>query len=424
MPGEQNEQLDGRQKPAGAPGALSGLRVLDLSRVLAGPWSAQVLADLGADVIKVERPQRGDDTRSWGPPYIADRDGSPTGESAYFWACNRGKRSIAVDLASPDGRGIVARLAAQSDILIENYKVGTLERYGLDYKMLSAANPRLVYCSITGFGHTGPYRSKPGYDTIAQAMGGLMSVTGYPDDAPGGGPLKAGVAVTDLMTALYATVAILAALNERTASGCGQHIDMSLLDVQVAGLANVGMNFLATGKLPDRMGNRLPTVYPSDAFRCADGDLMLIVGNDEQFQRMCRAIDLPDLAGDPRFATNEFRMRNAVTLAGIISAPLEKKPMAQWMARFEAAQVPHSPINNLAQVFGDPQVIARAMVVDLQHPAAGPVPTIANPIRMSRTAPAYQRPPPMLGQHNREILQDLLGFSADECADLASKGVI
>jgi len=402
-------------------GSLDGIRVLDLSRVMAGPLSAQILADLGADVIKVERPGRGDDSREWAPPFVSDPQVSPLDESAYFWTCNRGKRSIAIDLSSPSGQAVVARLAAQSDVIIENYKVGTLERYGLGYEALSKLNPKLIYCSITGFGQTGPYSARPGYDTIIQAMGGLMSITGNHDNEAGGGPRKSGVAVADMMTALYACVAILAALNERTSSGHGQFIDMSLLDVQVSALSNLGMNYLATGKVPQRAGNRLTTVYPSDGFRCSDGDLMLIVGNDQQFRSFCAAMDMPDVAADPRYSRNEARLRNADQLAPVIAQAMAHKTMAECQALLDAAGVPASPINNVAQVFADPQVVAREMVRDLGQVNGRPVRMIANPIRMSRTPPTYERPPPQLGQHTEEILRDVLGLSDQERADLTGK---
>ena len=406
---------------AAAHGSLDGIRVLDLSRVMAGPLSAQILADLGADVIKVERPGRGDDSREWAPPFVSDPQVSPIDESSYFWTCNRGKRSIAIDLASQSGQAVVARLAAQSDVIIENYKVGTLKRYGLGFEALSDLNPKLIYCSITGFGQTGPYSARPGYDTIIQAMGGLMSVTGNHDSEAGGGPRKSGVAVADMMTALYSCVAILAALNERSTSGRGQFIDMSLLDVQVSALSNLGMNYLATGKVPQRAGNRLTTVYPSDGFRCSDGDLMLIVGNDEQFRRFCAAMEIPDIATDPRYSRNEARLRNADQLAPLIAEAMARKTMAECQSLLDAAGVPASPINNVAQVFADPQVAAREMIRDLGQANGRPVRMIANPIRMSRTPPTYQRPPPQLGQHTEEILRDVLGMSDQECADLAGK---
>jgi crotonobetainyl-CoA:carnitine CoA-transferase CaiB-like acyl-CoA transferase len=384
-------------------GALEGLRVLDLSRVLAGPLAAQVLGDLGADVIKIERPGRGDDSREWAPPFMVQPAATPIDESVYFWTCNRGKRSAAVDIASAAGRVTVARLAAQADVLIENYKVGTLVRYGLDYATLAGANPRLIYCSITGFGQTGPYRERPGYDTIVQAMGGLMSITGNADGEPGGGPRKSGVAVADQMTALYSTIAILAAVNERHASGQGQHIDMSLLDVQVAALSNLGMNYLATGKTPERQGNRLATVYPSDNFRCSDGDIMLIVGNDEQFRRFCRAMEMTGVAEDVRFARNEARLQNRVALAPLISQALARRTVVECQALLDAAGVPASAINDVAQVFADPQVVAREMVREVERPDGRKVRMIASPIRMSRTPPRDDRLPPVLGAHTAEV---------------------
>ena len=384
-------------------GALDGLRVLDLSRVLAGPFAAQILADLGADVIKVERPGRGDDSREWAPPFIVEAPAEPLDDSAYFWTCNRGKRSIVADIATPAGQALVTRLAATSDVLIENYKVGTLRRYGLDYATLAAANPRLIYCSITGFGQTGPYSGRAGYDTIIQAMGGLMSITGNAAGEAGGGPRKSGIAVADQMTALYADIAILAAVVERNLSGQGQHLDLALLDVQVSALSNVGVNHLATGKVPPRAGNRLATVYPSDNFRCADGDMMLIVGNDGQFRQLCAVLGLEGVAEDPRFARNAARLRHADALAPLIEAALLRRGMAEWQALLDAAGVPASPINDLAQVFADPQVQARGMVREVARPDGQRARVIANPIRMSRTPPRYDRPPPRLGEHTAEV---------------------
>ena len=391
----------------GSAGALEGLRVLDLSRVMAGPLAGQILADLGADVIKIERPGRGDDTREWAPPFVADPPSAPLDESVYFWTCNRGKRSVVADITTPAGQSLVARLAARSDVLIENYKVGTLAKYGLDHATLSAANPRLVYCSVTGFGQTGPYAPRPGYDTVVQGMGGLMSITGDPDGAPGGGPRKSGIAVADQMTALYADVAILAALRERDRSGLGQHIDMSLLDVQVGSLTNLGLGYLATGRVPPRSGNRLATVYPSDSFRCLDGDLMIIVGNDAQFLSFCAALGMAEVAEDGRFARNADRLRHADDLARLISQALRDRTVAECQALFDAAGVPASPINNLAQVFADPQVIARGLVREVAGPGGRPVRVIANPIRMSRTPPRSDRPPPRLGEHSEEVLAEL-----------------
>ena len=395
-------------------GTLDGLRVLDLSRVLAGPFAAQILADLGADVIKVERPGRGDDSREWAPPFIVEAPAEPLDNSAYFWTCNRGKRSIVADIAAPEGQALVARLAATSDVLIENYKVGTLRRYGLDYATLAAANPRLIYCSVTGFGQTGPYSGRAGYDTIIQAMGGLMSITGNAAGEPGGGPRKSGIAVADQMTALYADIAILAALNERNASGQGQHLDLALLDVQVSALSNVGVNHLATGKVPPRAGNRLATVYPSDNFRCADGDMMLIVGNDGQFRALCAVLGLEGVAEDPRFARNAARLRHADALAPLIEAALLRRGMAEWQALLDAAGVPASPINDLAQVFADPQVQARGMVREVARPDGQRARVIANPIRMSRTPPRYDRPPPRLGEHTAEVTAEAAPGRTDQ----------
>lgn len=387
-------------------GALDGLRVLDMSRVMAGPLAGQVLADLGADVIKIERPGRGDDTREWAPPFVTAQPASPLDDSAYFWTCNRGKRSVVADIATAEGQDLVRHLAAGSDVLIENYKVGSLAKYGLDYASLAEVNPRLVYCSITGFGQTGPYRFRPGYDTVVQGMGGLMSITGNADDMPGGGPRKAGIAVADQMTALYADVAILAALRERDRSGLGQHLDLSLLDVQVAALTNIGIGYLATGNLPRRAGNRLATVYPSDSFRCADGDVMIIVGNDGQFRSFCAALGLEGVAEDPRFARNEARLRHADLLAPLIEQALAPRGLADALALFEAAGVPASPINNLAQVFSDPQVVARGMVREIAREDGHRVRVIGSPIRMSRTPPRNDRPPPRLGEHTKEVMQE------------------
>jgi crotonobetainyl-CoA:carnitine CoA-transferase CaiB-like acyl-CoA transferase len=389
--------------PSIAQGALNGLRVLDLSRVLAGPLAAQILADLGADVIKIERPGRGDDSREWAPPHMTREPIAPLDESVYFWTCNRGKRSAEIDISTAEGQSAVARLAAEADVLIENFKVDTLARYGLDHATLARANPRLIYCSITGFGQTGPYRERPGYDTIVQALGGLMSITGNPDGAPGGGPRKCGVAIADQMTALYSVVAILAALNERHHSGEGQWIDMSLLDVQVAALSNIGMNYLATGNTPQRFGNRLTTVYPSDNFRCSDGDLMVIVGNDEQFRRFCRALGIPRTAEDPRFARNSARLQHTAELAPLIAQAFVTRSVAECQALLDEAGVPASPINNVAQVFADPHVIAREMVQEVAGSEGRTMRVIVNPIRMSRTPPAGGRTPPKLGEHTAQI---------------------
>ncbi len=405
-------------------GILKDIRVLDLSRVLAGPLCGQLLADLGADVIKVERPQRGDDSRAWGPPYLADSAGKPTQESAFYCACNRGKRSITIDLAKPEGRDLVKKLAGSCDVLLENYKVGTLDRYGLGYDELARHNPKLIYCSITGFGQTGPYRARPGYDTIIQAMGGLMSITGMQDGAPGAGPVRVGIALTDFMTGLYATIAVQSALLRRAQTGKGQYIDLSLLDVQVSALSAVAMNYLVSGEVPVRRGNRLPTVYPSDAFRCEDGYLMVIIGNDQQFRRFCEAAGLDGLDADARFRTNEDRVRNADVLALKISAALAKRRVADWLLLFEKAHVASGPINDIAQVFGDPQVLAREMLVELDHPLAGKMPSIANPIKFSESVIRYERAPPTLGQHTREVIEEVLGLTESEFDALKASGAL
>ena len=403
---------------------LKGVRVLDLTRVLAGPLCGQLLADLGADVIKVERPHSGDDSRAWGPPYLADSNGNPTKESAFFCAYNRGKRSITIDLRKPEGRDLVKKLAQASDVLLENYKVGTLKRYGLGYEQLSEINPKLIYCSITGFGQTGPYRARPGYDTIIQAMGGLMSITGLQEGASGAGPVRVGIAVIDFMTGLYATIAVQSALLRRAQSGKGQYIDLSLLDVQVSALSAVAMNYLVSGKVPTRQGNRLPTVYPSDAFQCRDGYLMVIVGNDEQFRRFCEATGLNGLETDPQFRTNEIRVQNADHLSAKITKALSTRGVDEWLELLQKAHVACGPINNIAQVFEDPQVVARRMLVKMAHPLAGQMQTIANPIQFSDGAIQYERAPPLLGQHTREVIEEVLGLTSIEIEELRASGAI
>jgi crotonobetainyl-CoA:carnitine CoA-transferase CaiB-like acyl-CoA transferase len=397
-------------------GALSHIRVLDLSRVLAGPWATQTLADLGAEVIKVERPGVGDDTRGWGPPWLRE----DTGESAYFVSANRGKKSITIDLARTEGQELVRKLAAQSDVLIENFKVGALERYGLGYEPLAALNPRLVYCSITGFGQTGPYRDRAGYDFLIQAMGGLMSITGEPE----GEPMKVGVAITDILTGMYAATGILAALARRERSGRGQHVDLALLDVQVAMLANQAESFLLTGHPPRRLGNAHPSIVPYRAFATADGHIVIAVGNDGQFARLCEVARMPELARDPRFATNAARVRNRVALEEILARAVATRPSRQWIEALEAATVPCGPINDLARVFADPQVIDRGMQVSARHPVAGAVPMVRSPIRLSETPPRADVAPPMLGQHTSEVLEEVLGLSQAEVAALRSAGVI
>lgn len=406
------------------PGALSHIRVLDLSRVLAGPWCTQNLADLGAEVIKVEKPGSGDDTRSWGPPYLHDAAGKDTGESAYYLSCNRGKKSLALDIAQPAGQHIARELAQRCDILVENYKVGGLARYGLDWDSLRKINPRLIYCSITGFGQDGPYAARPGYDFIVQGMGGLMSVTGERDDAPGGGPQKVGVAVADLFTGMYATVAVLAALTFRERTGQGQHIDLSLLDAQVAMLANQNMNFLTTGQAPGRRGNAHPNIVPYQTFATADGHIILAVGNDAQFRRFCELAGCAGLADDARYATNRARVASRETLIPLLEPAMRQRTTHAWVEVLEAAGVPCGPINRLGEVFDDPQVQHRGLRIDLPHPAAGSVPLVANPIRMSASPPAYVAPPPLLGEHTNEILHGLLGMTEGELARLRDDKVI
>ena len=414
--------------PLPSPGALDGVRVLDLSRVLAGPWCTQTLADLGADVIKVERPpsdgQRGgDDTRGWGPPFLPDDEGRDTEDAAYFLGANRNKRSITIDLARPEGQALVRRLLAGCDVLVENFKVGDMARHGLDAATLTREFPRLVYCSVTGFGQTGPYRERAGYDYAIQGLGGLMSVTGERDDRPGGGPQKVGVAVADLFTGLYATVAILAALRHRDATGHGQVVDMALLDSQVAMLANLGANYLVTRKPPRRAGNAHQNIVPYQVFEVADGHLILAVGNDGQFERFCRVAGLDGLAQDPRFATNAARVRHRDALVSLLEPVLRARPRDDWLSALEAAKVPAGPINDLAQVFDDPQVRARGMTVAIEHPRRRRLELVASPIKLSATPPQLRRAPPLLGQHTDEIL-DELGIDAETRATWRADGVI
>ena len=404
-------------------GALSHIRVLDLSRILAGPWAGQILADLGADVIKVERPGPGDDTRGWGPPWIKDDQGQDTSVAAYYLCANRNKRSITVDITQPEGQDIVRRLAAQSDVVLENFKLGGLKQYGLDYDSLKAVNPRLVYCSITGFGQDGPYAPRAGYDFLIQGLGGLMSITGRPDGEPGAGPMKVGVALTDILTGLYATNAVLAALAWREQSGEGQYIDMALLDVQVACLANQAMNHLATGSNPRRMGNAHPSIVPYQDFPTADGHMILAIGNDGQFARFCEVAGRPELAVDARFATNRARVENRAELIPLLSEITATRTTAEWIGQLEARAVPCGPINGLAEVFADPQVQARGLAVKMPHPEAGEVPLVASPIRLSKTPVEYRRAPPLVGEHTDEILADL-GVDAAGIAGLRERGVV
>ena len=397
-------------------GALSHLRVLDLSRVLAGPWASQALADLGAEVIKVERPGSGDDTRAWGPPWVEEQ----SGESAYFVSANRGKKSVTIDLARAEGQEIVRALSARSDVLLENYKVGSLERYGLGYPRLSAENPRLVYCSITGFGQTGPYRDRAGYDFLIQGMGGLMSITGEPE----GEPMKVGVAITDILTGMYAATAVLAAIAHRERTGRGQYVDLALLDVQVAMLANQAQSYLVTRQAPGRLGNAHPSIVPYQAFTTKDGHIVVAVGNDGQFRRLCAVAARPELADDPRFATNAARVTNRAELTAILAGLIAGRPSREWIDALEAATVPCGPINDLAQVFADPQVRHRGMEIRASHGRAGTVPMVRSPIRLSDAPVRSGAAPPSLGEHTDEVLTGRLGMSATEVARLRALGVV
>jgi crotonobetainyl-CoA:carnitine CoA-transferase CaiB-like acyl-CoA transferase len=409
------------QSSSPRPAPLTGIRVLDLTRVLAGPWCTQNLADLGAEVTKIERPGTGDDTRAWGPPYLKDQDGNPTTEAAYYLSANRNKLSVTLDIASERGAAIVRELAKSSDILVENFKVGGLRKYGLDYESLSKLNPRLIYCSITGFGQTGPYASRPGYDFMIQGMGGLMSITGERDDLPGGGPQKAGVAVADLMTGMYSTVAILAALIERGNSGLGQYIDMALLDCQVAMLANQNLNFMTSGVVPRRAGNAHQNLVPYQVFATSDGHMIVAVGNDSQFRNYCRVIGMPELAEDPRFSTNPRRVINRGELVPILVERMKTGARDKWLVELEAAGVPAGPINTLDQVYRDPQVLARHMKLELPHPTAGVAPIAASPLKLSDSPVRYARPAPTLGQDTHRVLSERLGLSDAEI-DVLSKG--
>ncbi|AOJ94505.1 CaiB/BaiF CoA transferase family protein [Burkholderia multivorans] len=405
-------------------GALSHIRVLDLTRVLAGPWCAQTLADFGADVIKIERPGAGDDTRHWGPPYLKDAHGADTAEAAYYLAANRNKRSVTVDIATPEGQQIVRELAAQSDVVLENYKVGQLKKYGLDYVSLRAVKPDLVYCSVTGFGQTGPYAHRAGYDFIVQGIGGFMSITGERDGVPGGGPQKAGVAIADLATGLYSTIAVLAALAHRDRTGVGQYIDMALLDVQVALLANMNTNFLASGTPPVRWGNAHPNIVPYQTFQTSDGWIIVAVGNDGQFRKFVEAGGRPELADDERFATNPARVRHRDTLVPILAEMVKTRSKTAWIDALEAAGVPCGPINDLAEVFANEQVVARGMEVALPHPCGADVKLVRNPVRMSATPPDARTAPPLLGAHTDDVLRDMLGYDDARIAALKAKQAI
>lgn len=404
--------------------ALEHLRVLDLSRIFAGPWATQNLADLGAHVIKVERPGRGDDTRAWGPPFLKDGQGNDTSNSSYFMSVNRGKHSITVDIGTPEGQDIIRELAKTVDVVVENYKVGTLKRYGLDYESLRAINPRLVYCSITGFGQTGPYAPLPGYDFVFQGMSGLMSLTGKPDSEPGGGPMKYGVAITDLTTGMYAAFAILAAIEHRHISGRGQHIDLSLLDCAVSLTSYMSMNYFMSGKVPQRMGNVHSNIVPYQVFRCKQGDVILAVGNDSQFADLCKAIGMPALAEDDRFKRNFDRVRNRLELEKILQEPLKQKSMLEWVEIFEKHNVPSGPIYTLDQVFEDVQIKHRRMKKSLHHEVGAEVPTVDSPVRLSETPVELVHSAPTLGSSNEQVLKHELGLTDAQIKGLKEKGII
>ncbi|MDP3706580.1 MAG: CaiB/BaiF CoA-transferase family protein [Polaromonas sp.] len=413
--------------------SLQGIRILDLSRVLAGPWCTQTLADLGADVIKIERPGTGDDTRTWGPPFLKDDEGVETHEAAYYLGANRNKRSVTCDIAQPAGQALIRELALHCDVFVENFKVGDMARYGLDYASLKSLNPRLVYCSVTGFGQNGPYADRAGYDYAIQGMGGLMSVTGERDDL-GGGPQKVGVAVADLMTGMYATVGILAALRHAEKTGEGQQVDMALLDTQVAMLANLGANYLVSGKVPQRVGNAHQNIVPYQVFEVApapDGGkdhLILAVGNDSQYVKFCKVADIPELGVNPLFAKNRDRVLNRAQLVPILEAVMKTRPKADWLAALEAAKVPCGAINNLAEVFADPQIEARHMVTEWQHPVKADLRLVASPIKLSatpvRTPDSGGLPPPLLGQHTDDVLRSVLNYSDAQLAELKHQGAI
>jgi crotonobetainyl-CoA:carnitine CoA-transferase CaiB-like acyl-CoA transferase len=408
------------------PAALDGIKVLDLSRVLAGPWCTQILADLGADVVKIERPGVGDDTRTWGPPFLKDASGNDTNQSTYYTACNRNKRSVTLDMSTPEGQALVRQMAAQSDILVENFKTGGLAHYGLDHETLRAANPRLIYCSVTGFGHDGPHAMRAGYDLMIQATTGMMSITGRPDGEPGGGPLRVGVALTDLFTGVYASTAILAALEVRHRTGEGQHIDMALLDVGMAILANQASAFLNTGVAPQRQGNSHPSLAPYQDFPTADGAILLAIGNNGQFARFCEAAGKPEWATDPRYATNTLRVTHRGVLIPDMQAVLRTRSTADWIALLEDKAVPCGPINDIAQAFDDEQVKARGLAVPMARHAGDGIESIvgvASPLRLQATPPVLRHAPPALGQHTDEVLAEL-GLAAADIAALHASGIV
>jgi crotonobetainyl-CoA:carnitine CoA-transferase CaiB-like acyl-CoA transferase len=404
-------------------GPLGHIRVLDLSRVLAGPWASQMLADFGAEVIKVERPGEGDDTRGWGPPFLTNADGS-RGDAAYYLSANRGKKSVAIDIATPEGQNLIRALAAKSDILLENFKVGGLKKYGLDYQSLRPINPKLIYCSITGFGQDGPYARRAGYDFMIQGMGGIMSITGVPDGEPGAGPVKCGVAFADLFTGLYAVSGILAALVHRERSGEGQYIDVALLDSQVAVLANQGLNYLVSGSSPPRLGNAHPNIVPYQTFATKDGHIIITVGTDRQFREFCRIAALGALADDARFSSNHKRVENRTSLVSLIAKAMTARTTQEWVDALEAAAIPCGPINSIAQVFADRQVLHRGMRVELARSDGVKTPAIANPVRLAKTPVGYDRAAPLLGADTDEVLHSLLELDKDKIAALRRSGVV
>ncbi len=405
-------------------GPLAGIRVLDLSRVLAGPWCTQILADLGAEVIKIERPGTGDDTRHWGPPWLKDEQGNPTAQSGYFLSANRGKNSVTVDIGQPEGQALIKELAAKCDILVENFKTGALEKKGLGYEALSAINPGLIYCSVTGFGHTGPMASYAGYDYLIQAQSGLMSITGVADGNPGAGPQRVGMAVADLTTGMNATIAILSALHHRTKTGEGQQIDMALLDVQVSWLGNQALNYFCSGEIPKRTGEYHPNLVPYQPFPTSDGQVIIAIGNNGQFARFCEAAGRADLAEDPKFATNPQRVANREELVAIICELTRTRTSRDWMESLVQVNVPCGPIQNIAEVFEDPQVKARGMKIELEHPQVGKVPGIANPIKFSRTQQVYAKAPPLLGEDTDAVLERVLEKTPEEIQSLRARNIL
>ncbi len=404
-------------------GALSHIRVLDLSRVLAGPWATQILGDLGAEVLKIEKPGEGDETRAFGPPFLKDSQGTRS-DAAYFLAANRNKKSVTIDFARKEGADLIRRLARRAHVVVENFRTGTLERYGLDYASLAAENPGLIYCSLTGFGHDGPYKDKAGYDYLIQGMGGLMSITGQPDGAPGAEPMKVGVAVSDLFTGLYTSIAILAALIHQARTGEGQEIDMALFDCQAAALANQAMNYLAGGTVPGRMGNAHPNIVPYQVFPTSDGHLILAIANDRQFRSFCRVAGCGALGEELRFRTNADRVAHRETLVALLEPLLRTHTTSEWIDRLEAANVPCGPINRIDTVFSDPQAMARNLTVSLMHATAGPIDLVASPLRLRGTPPEYRSAPPVLGQHTDEILEHVLQLRADEIARLRAESIV